>query len=108
MRLAELIESIPPTSGDVWIETVVADSRAARPGALFVARKGTAVDGHAFISKAALAGCAAIVGKDSLPTQTARCLHRDRGPYLPAADPAPAPGEPAARSNGKPSPSHTV
>ncbi|TML66892.1 MAG: UDP-N-acetylmuramoyl-L-alanyl-D-glutamate--2,6-diaminopimelate ligase [Actinobacteria bacterium] len=108
MRLAELIESVPPTSGDVWIETVVADSRAARPGALFVARKGTAVDGHAFISKAALAGCAAIVGKDSLPTQTARCLHRDRVPYLRVADPARALGELAARINGDPSRSLTV
>ena len=29
MRLAELIESVPPGHGDVWIETVVSDMTAA-------------------------------------------------------------------------------
>ena len=53
MRLVELIDSIPPSHHDVWIEQVVSDSRLAGPGTLFVARKGTAADGHAFIADAA-------------------------------------------------------
>ncbi len=43
------------------ITAVESDSRRVAPGALFVATRGTAVDGHSFIPKAVEAGAAAIV-----------------------------------------------
>ena len=104
MRLGELIGAVPSAHRDVWIEQVVADSRLAAPGALFVARKGTAVDGHSFIGDAVRAGCAAVVGGrespagiDDLPV-----------PYVRVDDPVRAVGELAARINGDPSRALTV
>ena len=48
-----------PGRGEV--RRVTTDSRDARPGDLFVALKGEHFDGHAFLSAAAAAGCAAAV-----------------------------------------------
>lgn len=108
MRLAELIAAVPPGQGDIRVERVVADSRSAGPGALFVARRGTTADGHAFISEAAERGCAAVVGRDELPLDVAVRL-RERGlPYVRVDDPARRLGELASRINGHPSRSLTV
>jgi UDP-N-acetylmuramoyl-L-alanyl-D-glutamate--2,6-diaminopimelate ligase len=96
MRLVELIESTPPAHRDVWIETVVSDSRRAGPGALFVARKGTGLDGHAFIADAVRTGCAAVVGGREPPAGLPV-------PYVRVDDPVRAVGELAARANGDPS-----
>jgi UDP-N-acetylmuramoyl-L-alanyl-D-glutamate--2,6-diaminopimelate ligase len=101
MRLAELIESVPPAHRDVWIETIVSDSRRAGPGSLFVARQGTALDGHAFIGDAVRAGCAAVVGGREPPAGLPV-------PYVRVDDPARAIGELAARANGDPSRALTV
>lgn len=46
---------------DITITSVEADSRRVAPGSLFVALRGTAVDGHRFIPMAIAAGAAAIV-----------------------------------------------
>ena len=100
MRLGDLIDAVPATHGDVWIERVVADSRLAGPGALFVARKGTAVDGHSFVGDAVRAGCAAVVGGGE--------LDHLRVPYVRVDDPVRAVGELAARINGDPSRGLTV
>ncbi len=50
-------------SGDaqVSITGVVEDSRAAGPGTVFVAVKGSGADGHRFVPQAVAAGCAAVV-----------------------------------------------
>ena len=96
MRLGDLIETVSAAHRDVWIERVVADSRLAGPGALFVARTGTAVDGHSFIGDAVRAGCVAVVGGSEPPAG----LHV---PYVRVDDPARAVGELAARANGDPS-----
>jgi UDP-N-acetylmuramoyl-L-alanyl-D-glutamate--2,6-diaminopimelate ligase len=101
VRLAELIGSVPGADGDVWIERVVSDSRLAGPGALFVARQGTAVDGHAFIGDAVRAGCAAVVGRNEPPPGLPV-------PYVRVDDPVRAVGELAARANGDPSRALTV
>jgi UDP-N-acetylmuramoyl-L-alanyl-D-glutamate--2,6-diaminopimelate ligase len=101
VRLAELIGSVPGVDGDVWIERVVSDSRLAGPGALFVARQGTAVDGHAFIGDAVRAGCAAVVGRNEPPPGLSV-------PYVRIDDPVRAVGELAARANGEPSRALTV
>jgi UDP-N-acetylmuramoyl-L-alanyl-D-glutamate--2,6-diaminopimelate ligase len=108
MRLVELIESAPPAYRDVWIERIVSESRRAEPGALFVARRGTTLDGHAFVAEAVKAGCAAVVGGNELPPELERLLRRDRVPYVRVVDPARAVGELAARLNGDPSRALTV
>ena len=65
MKLRELLKDIPVLSAaadlDLEIPNVSYDSRATKPGDLFVAMRGFAVDGHAFIRKAAAAGAAAVV-----------------------------------------------
>ncbi len=103
MRLAELIEAVPWAYADISIGRVVSDSRAAGPGTLFVARKGTAANGHAFIADAVRAGCAAVVGGDEPPPSAAALLRQRRVPYVRVDDPAQAVGQLAARVNGCPS-----
>lgn len=65
MRLKELLEGIPVLSAtaemDLEIPDVSYDSRAVKPGGLFVAMTGFAVDGHDFIGKALEAGAAAVL-----------------------------------------------
>ncbi len=65
MRLRELLEGIPVLSATADLELEISDvsydSRAVRPGGLFVAMTGFAVDGHDFIEKAMEAGAAAVL-----------------------------------------------
>jgi UDP-N-acetylmuramoyl-L-alanyl-D-glutamate--2,6-diaminopimelate ligase len=49
---------------DILVQSIVFDSRAVKEGALFVAQKGTAFDGHLFIDKAISLGASAIVCED--------------------------------------------
>ncbi len=56
VRLEEVVGST-----HMAISSVVSDSRKVKKGCLFVASKGTAVDGHQFIQKSIDAGAAAIV-----------------------------------------------
>ncbi len=64
-RFSLLITNLPEyiicTAGDPEITAIVADSRRVQPGALFVAYKGVAVDGHRFVPDAVARGAAAIV-----------------------------------------------
>lgn len=46
----------------IWVKQVVMDSRQVEPGALFVAVKGEAADGHRYISNALERGATAVVG----------------------------------------------
>lgn len=63
--LSEIVEGLPFTelqgSVDVEISAVVFDSRKVVPGCLFVAVKGTAVDGHDFIEQAVKDGAVAVI-----------------------------------------------
>ena len=67
MRLRALLRALPEIDDggapDVEITAVTADSRRVTPGALFVAVRGTQVDGHAFLADAARRGAAALVGE---------------------------------------------
>jgi UDP-N-acetylmuramoyl-L-alanyl-D-glutamate--2,6-diaminopimelate ligase len=72
--LSEILTGLPFTelqgAADVEISAVVFDSRRVVPGALFVAVKGTQVDGHDYIEKAIKDGAVAIICED-LPGHTA-------------------------------------
>lgn len=68
MELAHLVAGLPgllAVAGDTsaHINQIVADSRQVTPGALFVAYRGTGVDGHRFIDDAIRRGAAAIVAE---------------------------------------------
>ena len=68
MRLSELFRNVKPLTivGDAEVEItgVDIDSRKVKPGHLFVAMRGTQVDGHQFIPKAIELGAAAILCED--------------------------------------------
>ncbi len=69
MRLSELIKSIPDPLGfrsdtETDITGLYYDSRMVKPGGLFFALRGVAVDGHRFIDTAVKSGAAAIVLED--------------------------------------------
>ena len=75
MKLSELLKNIKPTAvvGDVEKEItgVEIDSRKVSAGGLFVAMKGTQVDGHRFIPKAVELGGVAVLCED-MPAEDAR------------------------------------
>lgn len=68
MKLRDILYSVSlqevSGSTDLDIAAVVFDSRNVKPGSLFVAVKGTAVDGHQFIDKAIADGAIAVVCED--------------------------------------------
>lgn len=74
MTLSELIKNIDTVnitgSTDIEIKGVDIDSRRVAEGHLFVAMKGTQVDGHTFIGKAVAQGAAAIFCED-MPAEVA-------------------------------------
>ncbi len=68
MKLKDLLEgvSVEKTSVDMTCEIigVTADSRAVKPGMLFIAIRGTKSDGHAYIPQAEKAGAACIIAEE--------------------------------------------
>lgn len=67
-KISQLIQSITPLqvvgNTDIEITDLINDSRQARPGVMFVAVKGVAVDSHRFINNVIEAGARAIVCED--------------------------------------------
>ena len=64
MNLSEILNGINVlnnTSTDVEVKNVCFDSRKVTKGDVFVATRGTAVDGHDFIAKAVELGAVAVV-----------------------------------------------
>lgn len=63
--LSELLDGLPFTelqgSADIEISSIVFDSRKVVPGCLFIAVKGTVVDGHDFIEQAVKDGAVAVI-----------------------------------------------
>src|SRR5476649_145112 len=72
--LSELLTGLPFTelqgSADVEISALVFDSRKVVPGCLFVAVRGTVVDGHIYIEQAVKDGAIAVICEE-LPGHTA-------------------------------------
>lgn len=63
---------------DLEIDDLTADSRAAEPGKLFAAIRGTSMDGHKFIAEVIAKGATAILAESAPPSdfpQTAAWLH---------------------------------
>ncbi|MDE5786778.1 MAG: UDP-N-acetylmuramoyl-L-alanyl-D-glutamate--2,6-diaminopimelate ligase, partial [Duncaniella sp.] len=67
LSVIEIQRTIGDTDTAVEITAVTADSRNVVPGALFVAVRGTSVDGHRFIPRAAELGAAVIVCEELPP-----------------------------------------
>ena len=71
MQLNRILQGIDivAASGDLGrdISGLTFDSRTCRPGSLFIAVPGTAVDGHAFIGKAVAAGASAVIYQNDVP-----------------------------------------
>ncbi len=64
MLLSEIIkgvELVEVVSADVEVKSIEFDSRKVVAGSMFVATRGTAVDGHDYIGKAIEAGASVIV-----------------------------------------------
>ena len=66
-RLSALVARELAPDGDPLIEGITSDSRAVRPGFLFAALPGAAVDGRAFIPQALAAGAAAVLAPQDTP-----------------------------------------
>ena len=68
MRLCDVLKNVKPLAivGDSKTDIcgVKIDSRQVKPGYLFVAMKGTQVDGHKFIPKAIELGAVAVLCED--------------------------------------------
>ena len=99
--LQQLLTGVPIVSVigtvDIEINSIEFDSRRVAAGSLFVAQKGTQVDGHQFIPKVIEMGAAAILCED-LPTDLA-----DGITYIHVADSARAMGLIAANFYHNPS-----
>ena len=101
MKLKDLLKDIPAiaTSGneDVEITGVNIDSRRIKDGHLFVAMKGTQVDGHKFIPKAVELGAKAVLCED-MPEQKTEGVC-----YVQVASTEDAVGKVATTFHGNPS-----
>jgi UDP-N-acetylmuramoyl-L-alanyl-D-glutamate--2,6-diaminopimelate ligase len=76
MRLIDLMAD-PQLPDDIVITGITADSRQVRPGNVFVANKGTEMDGHDFIDDAIKAGAVAIVSGKPHDTRTIPVIIKD-------------------------------
>jgi UDP-N-acetylmuramoyl-L-alanyl-D-glutamate--2,6-diaminopimelate ligase len=86
-----IIDSLP----DIEVTALITDSRQVVPNALFIAVRGTAFDGHDFISDAVSQGAAAIMGEEPNPSLGV--------PYLRVPDSREALAKLAATWHGNPS-----
>ena len=88
LRLGELLAGLGAElrgDADVPIEELAHDSRAVRPGALFVALRGRNTDGHAHVEDAVRAGARAVLVEEELPAgcSVARARVADTRAILP-------------------------
>ena len=100
MKLKDIIKGIDVTLKgpvDVEVKNLQFDSRLVQPGTLFVAQRGTRVDGHTFIDKAIEQGAVAVVCEVLPETMI------DTVTYVQVADSSQALGLMAANFYGRPS-----
>src|SRR5262245_13548843 len=77
MKLRALVEGLGDIDNDVEITGVQSDSRAVKPGELFVAIKGLRFDGHEFSDVAVAQGAAAIVCERKLDVKIPQVIVGD-------------------------------
>lgn len=100
MKLSKLLENVrlcAALAADCEVSGLCFDSRAVKPGDVFVATRGTAVDGHDFIAKAVEQGAVAVVC-ETLPENRAEGVV-----YVQTTDSAEALGVMASNFYGRPS-----
>lgn len=100
MKISKLLENVrlcAALAADCEVSGLCFDSRAVKPGDVFVATRGTAVDGHDFIAKAVEQGAVAVVC-ETLPENRAEGVV-----YVQTADSAEALGVMASNFYGRPS-----
>ncbi len=100
--LKALLSAITPIAtqgcdGSAQLTAITADSRAVVPGAMFIATRGTRVDGHSFIPSAIKAGAVAIVCEE-IPADAPENVA-----WIKVANAADALGHLAAQWHGNPS-----
>ncbi|MFN2459608.1 MAG: UDP-N-acetylmuramoyl-L-alanyl-D-glutamate--2,6-diaminopimelate ligase [Candidatus Velthaea sp.] len=69
---ARVVGNLPPA-----IDAIVTDSRAARPGALYVALRGERMDGHSFAGAAVANGAVVVVAEHEMPLDAPQVIVRD-------------------------------
>ena len=100
MKIQDIIKGITATtcgSVDAEVNAIAFDSRQVRPGCMFVAQRGTKVDGHQYIASAVEAGAVAVMCQQLPATLT------DGVTYITVADSDHALGLAAANFYGHPS-----
>lgn len=100
MKISKLLENVrlcAALAADCEVSGLCFDSRAVKPGDVFVATRGTAVDGHDFIAKAVEQGAVAVVC-ETLPENRAEGVV-----YVQTTDSAEALGVMASNFYGRPS-----
>lgn len=76
-ELAAVLAAPFTGNGETLVRSVATDSRAAKPGDLFVALPGANVDGHAFVAQAAAMGAAAALVSRQIETPVPQILVPD-------------------------------
>jgi UDP-N-acetylmuramoyl-L-alanyl-D-glutamate--2,6-diaminopimelate ligase len=75
LRRADLLSSAPSRASDPT--GIGVDSRTAVPGMLYVALRGSQVDGHRFVTEAVTRGATAVVVEEEQPTAVPQIVVRD-------------------------------
>jgi UDP-N-acetylmuramoyl-L-alanyl-D-glutamate--2,6-diaminopimelate ligase len=78
---ARVTGTLPPS-----VDAIATDSRAVKPGTLFIALRGERTDGHAFIEDAIARGAAAIVVEESASASVTLSLSKGAPPVVTVAD----------------------
>lgn len=78
MKLKDLLEQLPVEEfrgdGNIEITSVEYDSRLVRPGALFIALRGSKADGHDYLAEAVARGAVAVLAEESRGVEQAANL----------------------------------
>ena len=75
LRRQDLIVSAP--TADLELDRVDVDSRTVKPGTLFMALRGSAVDGHTFVPQAIAHGASALLAEQAIPASVPVVVVRD-------------------------------
>ena len=78
MQLSEIVKGVELASiilSDIDVKNIQFDSRKVEAGSMFVATRGTAVDGHTYITKAVEAGAIVVVCEEMPAEKSADVIY---------------------------------